>query len=186
MTPIGQHRDDYDDENDFFEDVYTTGMTAGAAIATLERCGLRPRDIGPALGLPPDADPDWADGCAPICASTIEIVARIDGVRVDVRDGIIERHRDSRTPVILTIHRTTPEARRAFIEADAGRAYHTDRLVPDFAAVHRVATVEACDALIKLGVFAVVQFDHDPKAGAVNHTSTYHPDPTRGDDCPFD
>jgi hypothetical protein len=171
MTPIGQHRDDYDDEGDFLADVHDTGLTAGAMIATLESCGLRPRDLSRALGLDPDADPDWADGRAPISIKAVDMIARIDGVRRDVRDALVSRHRYSRKPVTLTVYRTTAEARRASILDDAGRAYHTDRAVPDFAAVHRVASVQACDKLIELGVFAVVAFDNDPNAGGMNHAS---------------
>jgi hypothetical protein len=182
MTPIGQHRDDYDDEEDFLSDVFDRGFTCGAMIARLESCGLRPCDLSPALGLDLGVDPDWADGRTPISITAVEIIARIDGVRTDVRDALISRHRHSRTPVTLTVYRTTNEARRASILEDAGRAYHTDRAVPDFAAVHRVASVQACARLVELGVFAVVQFDDDPNPGGTNHVCDSTPTTDADDD----
>jgi hypothetical protein len=175
MKPIGQHRDDYDDESDFHADILDASWTVGGLLARLGRCGLTPDDLAP--HLPEHIHPRWwRDGRAGIPNPVAEMIFRIDGVRRELRDRLVAHHVHSRRPVVLHVHRTDAEARRWALENDAGRGLTTDANVPGFAAVQRVAAIDAADALVELGVFATVEFHNDPMVGG-NQTAPEGRDP---------
>jgi hypothetical protein len=187
-----QHRDDYDDENDFHAELFDASWTAGQILAVLSRCGLRPEDLAPLL--PEHLHPRWwGGGIGQIPGEVVELAFRADGVRRELVDAIVARHRHSRQRVILTVHRTDADARRYAIVNDAGRALSTDLAVPGLAALQRAAAAEAVDRLVALGVFATIELTDDPMRGGdlskpVGRDPDWTPpDPGHsGDDCPFD
>lgn len=160
--PVGQHRDDYDDENDFRQDLWHADLTAARLLTILERCGVSPRDLAPALGLPAGEDPPWADGREPIPHEAVALITYVDGVRTDIRDRIVSEHRHARRRIHFTVHRTDRGAVRAFAADDALRLLKPEQSVPALASVHRIAVTEALDILHSNGVFATMSFDDDP------------------------